>query len=439
MNNSTLVTLILAVTLLAGCQEPPETSGSLPEVPPETHAFAATYTSSAGTFIIELGQANQVMDADGQIVPAYPLQIYEPSGDGKSNHAVFWVTGDLRLLRVDHLCITYPCPNYRAVSWTIRGAFPPIGLGYNKLAEAHATETVWNTSLGTSLQILDSQPLRIKSSGLEIWPFPYMARGDTYVYQDSDIVPDQMLVGTTKIQRTKFELKEILQPIPPLRPLPPRAGAQAVGNWFPGSDQAIFGNWSIDQAMDALTQTSQNYRTNGVNQCVVHIATFPEKQTPGTLGTGLASSVKQRFQARTYSPGTLVDKIWDWEHQTSQIQQQWVASPPGDQQVRQAHDCQPGGVRHSLAMNMQEFLVLANEQPIAYSKDVYAVAVRLHRPFFGPVNPDLDLVFQASFAAPNANGALSTFTVAPQLGVRLEITGTDAELGALAGTLGWPS
>ena len=431
---------LAALTLaLAGCLATP--AGDEPALT----AFTASYATGRGHILLELGAAKAVLDADGRLTDAYPLSIRYEGAGFPPDHVVYWLSSDLRVVRVDDVCRREPCPApYNEVSWALRGAWPPLGLAMPGLVERGERQVVWGLEYDPGVTVhadghkavLELRPRDNLTDAAK----PYGNGGSEwrqYAY-DGRPLPVELRnrVATTRlVEWTPGPPLSGADPLPELEARPRHRGA---GHWFEGSGQRLLGaNVSFDEAV-ANASARDPALAQAMAGCF-QAAFLGRPHAASSLGTAtlpLYRTTETPFDAFTRpAPGQAATR-WSWEYQEPSL------GDPGWTLVRRGPEeagpsCSPGPSALPVADGLEEHLARTAELPMARAPVAHAfVFLSRGHGLFGREHPGMQVAYWTVFQPPEGQAVAPVAEEAAELGVWLTMAASTQDLDALPGAYG---
>lgn len=441
-------TVVLAVVALPGCQEFPTDREVLRE-------FAATYAASGSELHLRLGTPRLVWDADKEMVQAYPLNFrFEGFKDDEGRaypwDMVYWLSGDLRVIRVDDQCIAEPCPPAMIeLNWVPRGYWPPLGFAMARLlSEPEPHQDSWGVRqpIFADISMKDGhRKISISTTEPTYRALPYLSFLLQPTFGNDNLVPVAITVGPNEFVRTSLELGAQLPTIPNLRELD-LSTRPFAGSLFSGSDESLMGNnVSFEEAIAWLASESSEFERAMRENCLSQITVLSQRIQSEVQGVPATQTWVTQFHAKTHESSASRHLKWTWQYREPTgvplTGSGW--SFLGSQVVSDATGpCKPGPASVSAVHPPSDFLQWSQTLPWEAGKTPGSFTAEINdgqRPLRLPgYRPSFDLVFGFAFGHEGVSGEQSNVKELAGVGYLMAFRGTPGEVAALPGESGWP-
>ena len=239
---------------------------------------------------MELSPAELVRDRDWTLRPAFPLRV--TLSDQARDTIVYYLDGSFRAVRRD-----FPCLNevqgecrYHSADWSIRGAFPPLGvlaLAPLALDSGPAYYETWLTPAGleTSMAAKGSVKTLSISRGYSVEDFLLDPNG-TYTFHQDELAPTDVSKADSNqhFRRIAYQKRERLDLIPPwpTNPGPAAKAAPPDALLFPGERADDYGlGYTHREALEWLLHNSAEAgRIKEGGGCLVAFSNGPSFDPP---------------------------------------------------------------------------------------------------------------------------------------------------------------
>jgi hypothetical protein len=434
---------------LSGCLEPFNDEASSRS---GLQAFTAKVDWDSGKQAsVRLGLPASIMDADGKIVQAYPLEIAHSDGEATLSR-VHWLAGDLFVIRSDLVCWTQGCPlEVTELSFLARGHWPPYGVGFEVLVDRGVTEqTLWGVRQSLSPTILNNSDRRTiifdldnwqgdeRGKGVTVYSEPFLGFNGGFTFHSDSLVPSSMRWRGEDATFTVTEHGPDLPVIDPLRAIGKVPTISTGGKWFPGSNEPLMNlEKSADEAINKMMESDGEFASAIKADCLVHFSVASQYLSSHMLSLDATNTNTIPYQIGTYKSNATEVTTWRWNQQSSLLGESWYMEPR-ETKAGPPSNCTPGArpaTAISLGMHKAHAEKLAWDD--AKSPVIFAVSLQRQNLLVGD-HPELSVLFMTGVAVPGGGGLIPVAQQAATNGLWVTIGGSPAELKRIGGNFGWP-
>jgi hypothetical protein len=397
------------------------------------------------------------MDADGKSVMAYPLEVIIATNDSSFVlGGVYWLAGDLRVIRSDLVCWGDECPAQRGeVNYWPRGTWPPLGIGFPLLLQAPLIHEIWGVQrVIKPIVAADGHQIAL-TFDVSTWPAPQEAwKGrivasdpllgfaGRFVYDAESFIPSELRFTSSPAILTNYSSGEPLPPIPALRNLVSSAPAVELrGESFPGSTWTLpWTNLSADDVLAAMSNQSPTFAANLRQGCVVSFSALHPYTSLQFLGLDQTNSTMKSYQVSLYESNSPSWNNWRGDHVTFPIgTTSWSVRSPDSQDVQFPRECNKD-LQLSSPTTLAKHLALASSLPWDQGSEPLLVRMEFQKSpdYLLMAHPSVEGLFFTAFGTPGSAGMQSLAQQSMPTGLWTIIAGTAAELHRLPGGFGWP-